>query len=63
YRGVVLTPVVGWTTHQSICRHRGKWYLFYHDSAPSGGVSSLRSAKFCELVHNPDGSIDAVQGQ
>ena len=62
-RGVVLTPVVGWTTHQSICEFRGRWSLFYHDSALSGGVSSLRSARFCELVHEPDGSIRTVQGK
>jgi len=35
----------------------GKWYLFYHDSAPSGGVSSLRSMKVTPLTHRPDGSI------
>lgn len=63
YRGVVLTPVVGWTTHQAICSHNGQWYLFYHDCVPSGGVSSLRSARFCKLVHNPDGSIRTVQGR
>ncbi|MDE5708143.1 MAG: family 43 glycosylhydrolase [Alistipes sp.] len=63
YRGVVLTPVVGWTTHQSICETAGQWYLFYHDSAISGGVSSLRSAKYCELVHEPDGSIRTVEGK
>lgn len=63
YRGVVLTPVVGWTTHQSVCEHEGKWYLFYHDCVPSGGVSSLRSARYCELVHEPDGAIRTVQGK
>lgn len=63
YRGVVLTPVVGWTTHHSICAFQGRWYLFFHDAALSGGVSSLRSARYCELVHNPDGTIAAVQGK
>jgi len=63
YRGVVLTPVVGWTTHHSICRYDGEWYLFYHDCVPSGGVSSLRSTRFCRLVHRPDGSIGTIQGQ
>ncbi|MCM1151017.1 MAG: family 43 glycosylhydrolase [Alistipes sp.] len=63
YRGVLLTPVVGWTTHQSICFFDGRWYLFFHDSVPSGGVSSLRSAKFCELVHEADGSIRTVPGK
>ena len=63
YRGVVLTPVVGWTTHQSVCLHNGRWYLFFHDAALSGGVSSLRSSRFCELVHEPDGSIRTLQGR
>lgn len=36
YQGVILTPVVGWTTHHSIVEFRGKWYLFHHDSVPSG---------------------------
>lgn len=27
YRGVVLTPVVGWTTHQSVCEYNGKWHF------------------------------------
>lgn len=63
YRGVLLTPVVGWTTHQSICPYDGAWYLFFHDSALSGGVSSLRSAKYCELRHRPDGSIVPIPGQ
>lgn len=28
YTGVILTPVIGWTTHHSICQYKGKWYLF-----------------------------------
>ncbi len=63
YRGIVLTPVVGWTTHHSICEFGGRWYLFFHDAALSGGVSSLRSTKYCELVHNPDGTIATIQGK
>ncbi len=62
YQGEILTPVVGWTTHHSICQYKGKWYIFYHDSQPSGGVSSLRSMKVCELHHNPDGSIRTIDG-
>ncbi len=62
-RGVVLTPVVGWTTHQSVCEYNGKWYLFFHDCVPSGGISSLRSAKYCELIHEPDGSIRTIEGK
>ena len=35
YRGVILTPVVGWTTHHCIIEFKGRWYLFFHDSVPS----------------------------
>lgn len=62
YRGVVLTPVVGWTTHHSIVEYGGRWWLFHHDSAPSGGISSLRSAKVCELEYAPDGTIRMIPG-
>ena len=44
YQGVILTPVIGWTTHHSICEFKGKWYLFHHDSQPSGGRTWLRIA-------------------
>ena len=57
YRGVVLTPVLGWTTHHSIVEFKGKWYLFYHDSSLSGGKTHLRSVKMTELTYAPDGVI------
>ncbi|MDW7692875.1 glycoside hydrolase family 43 protein [Flammeovirgaceae bacterium SG7u.111] len=60
YQGVVLNPVIGWTNHHSIAQFEGKWYLFYHDSSLSEGVTHLRSVKMVELVHNPDGSIQTV---
>ncbi len=63
YQGVILTPVVGWTTHHSICEFKGKWYLFYHDSKPSGGRTWLRSLKVVELEYLPDGSIKTITGQ
>lgn len=62
YKGEILTPVVGWTTHQSIVEKDGKWYLFYHDASPSGGKSSLRSTKVTPLTHRPDGSIVTIDG-
>ncbi|MGL6313588.1 glycoside hydrolase family 43 protein [Vibrio sp. WXL103] len=60
YRGVILEPVLGWTTHHSIAQYQGKWYLFYHDSSLSGGQTHLRSIKMTELTHNPDGSIQTI---
>ena len=62
YQGVILTPVVGWTTHHAICEFQGKWYLFHHDSVTSGGRTWLRSLKVCELEYNADGSIKTIEG-
>lgn len=62
YQGVVLTPVIGWTTHHSIVEFKGKWYLFYHDSSMSGGKTWLRSMKVADLNYNDDGSIVTVDG-
>ena len=62
YQGVILTPVVGWTTHHSIVEFKSKWYLFHHDSVPSGGKTWLRSLKVAELSFNDDGSIQTING-
>jgi len=63
YGGVILTPVEGWTTHHSIVEFKGKWYLFYHDSKPSGGKTWLRSVKVVELNYRDDGSIETIDGK
>nr|WP_254622215.1 glycoside hydrolase family 43 protein [Stenotrophomonas sp. GbtcB23] len=60
YGGVILKPVVGWTTHHSICEVDGQWYLFYHDSLLSGGVTHLRSVKCTPLHMEADGSIRTI---
>jgi hypothetical protein len=57
YRGHLLDPVKGWTTHHSIVEYQGKWYLFYHDAELSHGVTHLRNVKFQEITHQADGSI------
>ena len=62
YQGVILTPVVGWTTHHSIVEFKGKWYLFHHDSVPSGGKTWLRSLKVCELEYDEEGRIKTIEG-
>ena len=62
YAGVLLTPVVGWTSHHSICEFQGKWYLFHHDSKLSGGVTHLRSIKVAEIRYRADGSIETLDG-
>jgi hypothetical protein len=63
YQGVILTPVVGWTTHHAIVEYKGKWYLFHHDCIPSGGKTWLRSLKVVEMEYNDDGSIQTIKGK
>jgi len=60
YKGRILEPVIGWTTHHSIVEFKGKWYLFYHDSELSGGVTQLRGKKYTELEIAPDGTITTI---
>jgi beta-xylosidase len=62
YQGILLTPVVGWTTHHAIVEFKGKWYLFHHDCVPSGDITWLRSLKVVELEYNPDGTIKTIEG-
>ena len=63
YQGVIMTPVVGWTTHHSIVEHNGKWYLLHHDCKPSNGVTWLRSLKVCELEYDENGKIKTIDGK
>ena len=60
YRGRILNPVIGWTTHHSIVEFRGRWYLFYHDASLSGGIDNKRCIKAAELFYNADGSIKLI---
>ncbi|MFD0695562.1 glycoside hydrolase family 43 protein [Paenibacillus sp. GCM10027628] len=60
FKGTILTPVVGWTTHHSIVQFKDKWYLFYHDSSLSGGADNKRCVKFTELEYNEDGTIRPI---
>ncbi len=60
YQGVILIPVVGWTSHHSIIEFKGKWYLFYHDCILSEGVTHLRSVKCTELKYKEDGTIETI---
>jgi hypothetical protein len=45
-----MNPVVGWTTHHSICAIDEKWFLFYHGSTLSKSISHLRCVKATELI-------------
>ncbi|MGO4770508.1 glycoside hydrolase family 43 protein [Flavobacterium sp. W22_SRS_FK3] len=60
YQGRILNPVIGWTSHHSICQIEEKWYLFYHDSSLSKGITHLRSIKVTEITYNEDGSINTI---
>lgn len=60
YTGRILEPVIGWTSHHSICEFHGKWYLFYHDSSLSEGVTHLRSVKVTELNYDVNGRIQTI---
>ncbi|HVT73874.1 MAG TPA: glycoside hydrolase family 43 protein [Lacunisphaera sp.] len=60
YRGRLLEPVVGWTTHHSIMSFNGRWLMFHHDSSLSGGVSHLRCVKLKEVVHDGPGRLRVV---
>ena len=60
YRGRILEPVIGWTTHHSIVEYNGKWYLFYHDCELSKGINHRRTVKYTELHYNEDGTIQTI---
>jgi Glycosyl hydrolases family 43 len=60
YRGRIMEPVEGWTTHHSVIEKDGKWYLFYHDVQLSG-KTHLRNVKVTELRFNADGTIQTLK--
>jgi beta-xylosidase len=57
YRGKILDPVLGWTTHHSIVEFQNRWWLFYHDCSLSGGKNHLRSVKVKEIFYDKEGNI------
>lgn len=61
YQGVILEPVVGWTSHHSIVEYKGQWYLFHHDCVPSNGITWLRSLKVAPLYYDEEGHILLVE--
>jgi len=61
YAGRILEPVVGWTSHHSIVEFEGRWFLFYHDSSLSKGVTHLRSVKMTELFYDEAGRIQTLK--
>jgi len=61
WRGTILPPVIGWTTHHSIVEFEGRWWLLYHDCSLSGGVNHKRSVKMAPLEYGADGSILPIE--
>lgn len=61
HQGRILEPVVGWTSHHSICAWKDQWYLFYHDSSLSKGVTHLRSVKMTAIRYDKDGRIIPIR--
>jgi hypothetical protein len=60
YTGRILNPVIGWTTHHSIIEFNGDWYLVYHDSSLSKGVTHLRCVKITKLGYDENGFIKTI---
>ncbi len=56
YRGKILDPVEGWTTHHSIVEKDGRWWLFYHDIS-LGKKNHLRCVKVREIFYEAEGNI------
>ncbi len=60
YKGRIMEPVLGWTTHHSIVEINGEWYLFYHDCELSGGVTHERCVKYTKLDIDDKGNIKTI---
>ncbi|KAH7346913.1 family 43 glycosyl hydrolase [Rhexocercosporidium sp. MPI-PUGE-AT-0058] len=56
YAGKILDPVQGWTTHGSIVKFKGQWYLFFADASQSG-VDFLRSTKYRPIYYDSKGFL------
>ena len=63
YQGVILEPVVGWTTHHCITEYKGQWYLFHHDCVPSNDKTWLRSLKVMPLTYDENGKILTMKSE
>lgn len=63
YRGRLLEPVLGWTTHHSIAEFQGRWWLFHHDCEMSKGVNHLRCVKVREIFYDADGNMSTEKPQ
>ncbi|MCO6024555.1 glycoside hydrolase family 43 protein [Prevotella cerevisiae] len=63
YKGIILEPVIGWTTHHSIIEFKGHWYLFHHDCGPSKNKTWLRSLKVIPLNYDSQDNILTMKSE
>jgi beta-xylosidase len=61
HKGVLLEKTNSLTSHGSVVEFKGKWYLFYHNAALSGGKNTNRSICFDEVTFNEDGTMNKVK--
>lgn len=59
YRGRILEPVDGWTSHHSVFEQNGNWYLAYHDTNISRRTH-LRNVKIMPLAFDENGDIPTM---
>lgn len=59
YKGIILKPTDCDTSHGSIVKYKGQWYLFYHNCSISHN-GCLRSICVDKLFFEPDGTIREV---
>ncbi len=59
YKGVILKPTGCDTSHGSVVKYKGQWYMFYHNCSISG-MGNLRSVCVDKLYFNEDGTIQPV---
>ncbi|MDZ7694472.1 MAG: glycoside hydrolase family 43 protein [Balneolaceae bacterium] len=61
YQGIILEPVIGWTSHHSIAESEGQWYLFYHDTEfPCGQTPPPQYQDDAASRIMPDCSIETI---
>lgn len=61
WNSTLLQPVEGWTTHSSLVRFKGKWWIYYGDASLSG-QDNVRNTKVRELEYE-GGTLRLVQPQ
>lgn len=59
YKGIILKPTGCDTSHGSIVKFKGQWFLFYHNCSISN-QGNLRSICVDKLYFNEDGTIKEV---